>query len=327
MSVNQEFGALEMVDLREGWSTEAGDFTPWLGDRKNLDLLGRTLGMALEPLHQEHPVGPFRADLVCRDADTDELVLIENQLERTDHSHLGQLLTYAAGLEAFKAIWIARRFREEHRAAIDWLNNHTSDDVQLFGLELELWSISGSLPAPKFNIVAKPNVWIKAGVGGLKSGVSQARLGYMDYWTAFKSYVEDKELELQDSIRPHPANWMSYRPFGVSNIVVAAVLGAHKRLRAEVFLKSATAKPYFDWLHERKDSIQNAAGCEFIWERLDDKMASRIKVELQSESWTDPDERVRQFSWLVDQLSMLESAFAPFVREAAGDLSEDDDDS
>ena len=125
-------GRLERVELRRIWSSESSDFTPWLAREDNLRLLGETVGIELELEAQEKTVGPFRADILCKDTATDSWVLIENQLERTDHSHLGQLLTYAAGLSAVTVVWVAERFTEEHRAALDWLNERTAERINFF---------------------------------------------------------------------------------------------------------------------------------------------------------------------------------------------------
>ena len=134
-------GRLEQIALRSIWVTEAGDFTPWLAQDDNLRLLGDTIGIELELETQEKAVGPFSADILCKDTANDSWVLIENQLERTDHIHLGQLLTCAAGLQAVTIVWIARRLTEEHRAALDWLNEITEEKFRFFGLEIEVWRI------------------------------------------------------------------------------------------------------------------------------------------------------------------------------------------
>lgn len=146
----QILGRLTRVELREIWTAEASGFTPWLARPENLEILGETLGMDLELEAQERPVGPFRADILCKDVGTDQWVLIETQLERTDHLHLGQLLTYAAGLQAVTIVWVAAGFTEEHRATLDWLNKITDESFQFFGLEVELWRIGDSPAAPKF---------------------------------------------------------------------------------------------------------------------------------------------------------------------------------
>jgi len=145
---DETLGRLEQVELRTIWVNEAVDFTPWLARPENISELAKTLGLELEVEGQEGPVGPFRADILCKDVGTDAWVLIENQLEKTDHGHLGQLLTYAAGLQAVTIVWVAARFTEEHRAALDWLNEITKDDVRFFGLEIELWKIGSSPAAP-----------------------------------------------------------------------------------------------------------------------------------------------------------------------------------
>lgn len=153
---------LEKVDVRLAWENESLDFIPWLAD--NLDLLSDAIGISLELEVTEKPVGVFNADILAKDIDTNSWVVIESQLERTDHSHLGQIITYASGLKAVTIVWIATAFMEEHRAAIDWLNEITDTSVKFFALELELWKIGDSPYAPKLNVVAKPNDWQKANV-------------------------------------------------------------------------------------------------------------------------------------------------------------------
>lgn len=156
-----DLGRLESVDLRTAWTSEPRDFTPWLAGEENLALLGETLGLELEADGTEMGVGPFSADILCHLPGTEHWVLIENQLEQTDHTHLGQIITYAAGLDALTVIWVAARFVEEHRAALDWLNDNTAEGISFFGVEVQLWRIGDSPPAPRFNVVSKPNAWTK----------------------------------------------------------------------------------------------------------------------------------------------------------------------
>lgn len=169
-------GRLQKVNLREVWLSEAGNFTPWLAQEENLSLLGEAIGIELELESQETGVGPFRADILCKDTATDNWVLIENQLERTDHTHLGQLITYAAGLNAVTVVWIAERFTEEHRAALDWLNERTDEHINVFGLEIELWRIGDSPVAPKFNIISQPNDWSRTIKQAASSGEMSERM-------------------------------------------------------------------------------------------------------------------------------------------------------
>src|SRR3954452_4044087 len=161
---SQTLGRLQTLDARAVWNHEATDFTPWLAEPENLKLLAEALHLGeLEVEATEQQVGRFSADIVARE-EGENLVLIENQLEPTDHRHLGQVLTYLAGLEGdATVVWIATKVLEEHRAAIDWLNSNTSDRFDFFGLEIEVLQIEGCMPAaPRFNVVAKPNDWSRA---------------------------------------------------------------------------------------------------------------------------------------------------------------------
>lgn len=183
------------VGLRQGWPHEAASFTPWLAESENLALLGEALGLRLEVEGVEVNVGPFRADLLCRDLDTDEQLLIENQLERTDHSHLGQILTYVAGLDVKAVVWIAASFTEEHRAALDWLNDATDERYHFFGVTVELWRIGESPAAPRFNIIAKPNDWSRAAARAARTvqeqSLSEIGERRRAYWEAFRAALAD----------------------------------------------------------------------------------------------------------------------------------------
>ena len=162
-------GQLSRVDVREVWEHEATCFTPWLAREENLQLLAEAIDMHLILEGREAPVGMFRADLIARDVHTGHLVLIENRLERTDHGHLGQLLAYAAGLRTVSIVWVSSLFTDEHRAALDWLNEITDTSIAFFGLEMELWRIWDSAIAPKFNLVSKPNMFSKL-AGQVRAG-------------------------------------------------------------------------------------------------------------------------------------------------------------
>ena len=168
-----DLATIQRVDLRGVWSSEAADFTPWLAE--NIGKLGEALGMELEVEAQEAPVGGFALDILARDPENNRQVVIENQLGATDHTHLGQLLTYAAGFDANVIVWIARNFRDEHRGALDLLNRRTGEDTEFFGIEVELWRIDDSRPAPNFKLVATPNEWRKQTVQTIRHCVGRER--------------------------------------------------------------------------------------------------------------------------------------------------------
>ena len=208
----EELGLLEKVEPREYWASEATDFTPWLAKEENLSQLGNTIGLDLELEATEKNVGPFRADILCKETTDAHWVLVENQLEKTNHTHLGQLLTYAAGLKAVTIVWIAKPFTEEHRAALDWLNNITDDTFNFFGLEIELWKIGDSKPAPRFNIVSKPNDWTKQ-VASAKSAIDTSELTeskelQLNFWQAFKEHCSEHSNSFNTQ-KPRPQHWMN----------------------------------------------------------------------------------------------------------------------
>jgi hypothetical protein len=206
MSTKLPLSTLERVELRHAWERESEDFTPWLAQAENIEMLGEELGLDLEVEAQEKNVGLFRADILCKDTATGNWVLIENQLAKTDHVHLGQLLTYAAGLQAVTIVWVAERFCDEHRAALDWLNEITDDRFSFFGLEIELWRIGTSPVAPKFNIVSKPNDWTKGAGGTVQVVDSPTGQLQLEYWTALREAAKQLKSFLKMQT-PRPQAW------------------------------------------------------------------------------------------------------------------------
>ncbi|MCG2839666.1 DUF4268 domain-containing protein [Sandaracinobacter sp. RS1-74] len=320
MSISElALGRLERVELRSIWANEAGGFTPWLAREDNLATLADTLGLELELEAQEQSVGPFRADLLCKDIATDSWVLIENQLERTDHTHLGQLLTYASGLSAVTIVWIAARFTEEHRSTLDWLNRITDEHFRFFGLEVELWRISSSPAAPKFNIVSKPNDWSRAVAQAARSiddgALSELHLMQRDYWAGLHTALEQLGGPLRGRRTPQPQSWMAYR-IGRTGFSISAVIQTQKKhLRAELYLTGNRAKAHFHALEAHKAEIEQSFGRPLQWHELPDGKESKINLVLEE---TDPTNRAdwpRQHAWLAEQLNALHRLFAHRVRQ------------
>lgn len=268
-------GKIVRVDLREVWETEDRDFTPWLAEEKNISQLGDAIGIDLEVESQEKNVGPFRADILARDTATTHYVLIENQLEITDHKHLGQIMTYAAGLDAFSIIWIAKNFTEEHRAAIDWLNRITDENINFFGIEIEVIKIGDSVAAPQFKVVAKPNDWTRSVKKAANDNeLSQTKIKQREYWTALKDYVETngKPFKMQ---KPSPQHW-SIVALGRSGFQLSLTVNSQKKTVAVTFeINTDSAeenKKYFDQI---KQAFENEASVaisdKLTWQRLDGK--------------------------------------------------------
>lgn len=309
-------GRLEKIDLRDIWRTEDQDFTPWLAREENISLLADTLGLELEVEAQEKEVGPFRADILCKDIRNDSWVLIENQLERTDHRHLGQLITYAAGLKAVTIVWVAATFTEEHRAALDWLNAVTGDDFRFFALEVELWRIGESPAAPKFNIVSKPNEWSKIVGAATRRIEAEALTDTKQLQLAFWEQLH-AELQTHAGIRtqkPRPQHWTNL-PIGRSGARLGAILNSREeKIAVELYLGDENAMAYFRELEANKAAIEEELGYAVDWRALPDKRASRIlllrdKCPLEDQSrW--PEYR----AWLTAKLEDFDRVFRPKVK-------------
>lgn len=202
---------LKKVDLRDVWPHEALDFTKWLSEEPNLAILSSAVGIELELIETESSVGSFNVDIYAQEAGTGRKVIIENQLEDTNHDHLGKVITYAAGKGAEVVVWVVARARDEHRQAIEWLNQHTDSDFGFFLVEIELWSIGDSLPAPRFNVVEQPNEWTKA--IKLSEGLSETERVKLSYWTKYREVAQatPEFLRVFNPQKPSKDHWTTLR--------------------------------------------------------------------------------------------------------------------
>lgn len=315
-------GRLTAVELRNVFTNEAGEFTPWLAQEENLALLSDSIGITLQLQAQEKDVGPFRADILCKDTATDQWVLVENQIERTDHTHLGQLLTYAAGLEAVTIVWIAQKFTDEHRAALDWLNEHTDEHINFFGLEMELWRIGDSPVAPKFNVVCQPNDWsrtvkTKAAQGWESSDLNKLQLRF---WTAFREYMQANHSMVRCQ-KPAEQQWMNHA-IGRSGYVLASIIStwnsatnsySSPETRVEFAIMSDHPKEDFAALERKRQEIDRAIGAPVTWHNPSGKKNCKIYVrrdaDFRNEAlWPE------QHQWLKDNLELFYKVFSPLVR-------------
>lgn len=323
MTTASMLGRLQRVELRDIWLNEATYFTPWLAREENLALLGEALGIELELEAQEKTVGPFRADILCKDIGSGSWVLIENQLERTDHSHLGQLLTYASGLEAVTIIWIAARFTEEHRSTLDWLNRITDDSFRFFGLEVELWRIGDSPAAPKFNIISKPNDWSKSVSHAAKAiedtELTPTKLRQRDYWGALNAVLDQQGGRVSGAKKPQAASWMSY-PIGRTRFNLGAVMNTQKPfLRVELYISGENAKSFFAQLETQAADIHAELGYPLEWEPLPQGADSRVSVYKHGVDPLDEAGWPEQHAWLAARLDEMHRVFFARVRDLSLD--------
>jgi hypothetical protein len=316
--MQQPLGRLSKVELRDIWTSEATDFTPWLARPENLAVLAETLGIDLQLEAQERAVGPFRADILCKDIGTNAWVLVENQLERTDHIHLGQLLTYASGLEAVTIVWIAARFIDEHRSTLDWLNKITDESFRFFGLEVELWRIGDSPAAPKFNIISKPNDWSRAVSHAARAideaELSETRVTQLAYWAALHVALNAANGAISGNRKPQPQSWMAYRVGRTDFNLEAATTRQKRQIRVVLYLKGENAKSYFHLLSKQKSEIEAQLGYALDWEEMPTKQDCRIGSTLNN---VDPEDRAdwpRQHEWMTNRLNQMHRVFTSRLR-------------
>ena len=268
-----ELGTLQSLDPREVWKNEAADFTPWLS--QNLDSLGKAIGVDMELISIEEGVGGFSLDIYARDPNTGHFVAIENQLEQTDHSHLGQLLTYASGVDAKIIIWVSTQVRDEHRKAIDWLNENTSEEIAFFAVQLELLRIGSSLPAPNFKVIASPNGWVKQRQS--LNIASEKQKMYFNFFSDLLLRVKKEMPNLTNATKVGYDNWFNYKT-GRTGFVYSLSFKVGNRFGCEVYIDTGDKENnemVFDKLLEQKEGIEEKLG-NLEWQRLDNRRACRI---------------------------------------------------
>lgn len=300
----------EINDLRKVWPHEAQDFTPWLANEDNIGSLSDAIGIDIAIDEEESPVGDFSVDIFAREIDTGRKVIIENQLESTNHDHLGKLITYASGKSAEIIVWLVKHAREEHRAAIEWLNNHTDDKVAFFLCEIKLYKIGNSSPAVKFEVVERPNDWAKdVKKADSTSAVQQRRY---DYWVAFQDYAfRDPRFAREFNHRkPGLDHWMSF--YIGSSSCHMALLQLYKRQSLTVELYISNDKDLFHSLYEHRAEIESESGLKLDWRELPHRKASRILIEKKFEL-TNASQWNTQFEWAVDVMLRMKKAFKKYI--------------
>ena len=307
-----KLGKLEKVkDLRSVWKHEANDFTKWLAKEENLNTLGEEIGIDIELLSTEAKTGTFSTDILAVEANTNNKIIIENQLEATNHDHLGKIITYASGHDAKTIIWIVKEAREEHRQAIDWLNEHTDEEINIFLCKIELWKIGDSAIAPKFQIVSSPNNWSKTVKRSLDNEMSATAMLQYDYWTQVKEEI-DKNYPIFNSRKPRGQHWYDIAiGSSLANISLHVIARTNE---IKVVLWISDSKELFNYLHNMKDEIETELGYELEWISSDNNKSSNIVIvknaDVHNESkW---DENIK---WHLTKASDFYSAFSDRIKK------------
>lgn len=307
-----KLGKLQEIDIREVWKHEQYDFSKWLAGDENIQELGDTLNLSLTDVETEKFVGNYRCDILCKDELTGKVVLIENQLESTNHDHLGKIITYASGLDASVVVWIVASARQEHASAIEWLNKHTDDDLSFFLVEVHAYKIGDSDPAPQFKIIEQPNDFAKSVKAISKnSDLNDSERNRLEFWTQLNEILEERGKPFNKR-KPTTDHWYSIA-MGTSECQISIDL-VNKEHKIRIGVWVTDNKELFDKLFSNKEEIESACGLELVWQRLDNKKASLVCTYIQGLDFDNHENYPELINKSIDTVLTMRKAFVPFVK-------------
>lgn len=305
-----EFGILKTVSARQKWTNEARDFTPWLAE--NILELNKALGLELEVENTEVAVGPYSADILAKDTGTGQYVVIENQLEKTDHDHLGKAITYASVLDAPTIIWIATTFTEEHKKAIDWLNDHTSEEISIYGVQVELWQIDNSNIALRFNVISKPNQAVRQAARSIATGeVSDKRKFQLEFWNKFRDKLA-KSRKIPSLQTPRPQYWFDVS-LGKSYINISNTCNTEvNTVGARIYIGNKIADKMLPFLESKRSEIEAEIGQSLQW-NPNPENRDKVIVLIHNTDFNDPKKVEEALDWLVDYTIKFRETFVKYI--------------
>lgn len=304
-------GKLEEVDIRELWKYEQYDFSEWLSKKENIENLNEILGLTLVDISKETYVGSYRCDLFAKDETTGIKVIIENQLEMSNHDHLGKIITYASGLDAKVVVWIVKEAREEHRSAIEWLNNNTNSNVNFFLIEIHAYKIGNSDNAPMFQVIEQPNDFIKNNKSANSSDtMNKSQSQRVEFWNQFNNVLAErgKPFNVRKATTDH---WYNVA-IGTSDAHIDITL-VNKDSVIGVELYITDNKELFDKLYQRKDEIENDLGLKLDWRRLNNSKASRIVTFIKGLNFDDHSNYNELINKTIDLAVLMRDTFKKYI--------------
>ncbi len=308
-----KLGKLKEIDIRKVWAHEQYDFSKWLASEENIKELSDTLGLSLTNIETEKFVGSYRCDILCQDEITGKNVLIENQLEPTNHDHLGKIITYASGLDASVVVWIVAEARSEHASAIEWLNKHTDDDVSFFLIEVHAYTIGDSEPAPQFRIIEQPNDFAKQ-VKSIAKGsgeLNESQTCRLEFWNQFNDVLDSrgKPFNKRKATTDH---WYNVA-LGSSQCYLSIDL-VNKQHKIRIGLWIPDNKELFDDLFSKKDLIEKDLGFSLDWDRLDDKKASVACTYINGLDFKHKDNYPELMNEIIDMTLLFKKTFEKYLK-------------
>ena len=313
-----QLGKLEKVPLREVWKHEALNFTTWLAQDENLKLLSNEIGIDISLIQTEASVGKFSVDILAEEENTNRKIVIENQLESTDHDHLGKIITYASGFDAEIIIWIVKDVRDEHKQAIDWLNENTNEKINFFAINIELWRIGNSPLAPKFNIISKPNNWAKALKKSSSSissnNTTDLKMLQLEFWTNLNEYIKNQNINL-NTRTPRPQHWYDLT-LGVGSKAHLSLVVHNREQYCSVGVYIPNLKDLYYSLEQNKDKIENETNLKFEWMELPEKQASRIRIKKFDFNLENTDKWNDYFKWMIQTIEIMKPVFFKYIKNS-----------
>lgn len=304
-------GKLEEVDIRELWKHEQYDFSEWLSKKENIENLNDILGLTLVDISKETYVGSYRCDLFAKDETTGIKVIIENQLEMSNHDHLGKIITYASGLDAKVVVWIVKEAREEHRSAIEWLNNNTNSNINFFLIEIHAYKIGNSDNAPMFQVIEQPNDFIKNNKSiNSNDTMNKSQSQRLEFWNQFNNVLVErgKPFNVRKATTDH---WYNVA-IGTSDAHIDITL-VNKDSVIGVELYITDNKELFDKLYQRKDEIESDLGFKLDWRRLNNSKASRIVTFIKGLSFDDHSNYNELINKTIDLAVLMRDTFKKYI--------------
>ena len=307
-----KLGKFKEIDVRKVWAHEQYDFSKWLSSEENIKELGDVLNLSLTDVETEKFVGSYRCDILCKDELSGKTVLIENQLEQTNHDHLGKIITYASGLDAAVVVWIVSSVREEHSSAIAWLNKNTTDDIAFFLLEVHAYTIGDSLPAPMFKVVQQPNDFVKSVKTYSKTGEMTDRgAKRLEFWNMFNEVLESSGKPFNKR-KPSTDHWYSVAVGSSQCHISIDLVNKDHKIRISFWIDDN--KELFDRLYENRAEIESKAGLKLRWNRLDDKKATLIAIDIMGLDFNNQSNYPELMQKSIDYVVRMRSAIVPFLK-------------
>jgi hypothetical protein len=307
-----DLGEIRKLPVKNYWKHEEHEFTPWLAKDENISRLAAAIDLELQVEGVEVPVGPFSADVLAKDP-LGNYVVIENQFGKTNHDHLGKLLTYAANLGATAVVWLAEQFTDEHHKTIEWLNEHVSDELRLYAVEIELWQIDKSRPAVRFNVLSQPTEISKQATAVKSAGpLTDVKKLQLDFWTAFRSELLDRKV-VPTAPEARPTYWFNVS-LGRANIYLSNIANTAKgKIGVRVYIDNKIASTVLPQLQAERSAIESEIGEKLEWNPNPD--AHDIITLQRAADLDDCDKWPEYVSWLVDKVDKFKKTFGPRVKK------------